>query len=253
MNYIVQEIKKEFKKNYYSKFAILSTIIQPFISFAVIYFSYKMFQIEVNDRTFLVTIILNYTAYNFFASIVISAWSMTREREEGTLEVILLSPTSLRKFIFSRALFNSIICSINYFIITILIILIIPISFQLIVQLMVIYLATFLSSIFYAYLINSLFLFTRDSTLLFNILQSPVEYLSKVRFPQMEFPIILNYLSLIIPMTYIVKMIQGSFNINYLISVVILISISVVIMFISNYVIKSASKNLKKSGKYTFY
>ncbi len=211
------EAFKQFKNRLHSVWVIFSMLLWPGLAFATAVFQFKPFdftqlQSEISyltDENLLTFIMIGYFAMVFFRSFVQSAWEFSDERTYGTLELIYLSPASRLAVMLGNA-FSALITNVWMFVIFMFGIFtifnevvisnwwIIAIAFTVMV----------LMSILWGTFLNALFLFTRDSGMLFTVLEEPMELFSGVKIPLSVFPIWAKLIGSLFPLTYTVKLLR---------------------------------------------
>jgi len=107
-------------------------------------------------------------------------------------------------------------------------------------------------------LLNSLFLFSRDSGFLFTILQDPMEIFGGVKVPTTVFPLWAKAISYIFPLTYVIDAMRRVFlkgSSLYEIRAFILESILIIlIMFVlTNLCLLLGERHAKKTGNMTLF
>jgi ABC-2 type transport system permease protein len=259
------EMLKQHRNYFHSKIIYISLFIWPIISFISAYFSFKPFNISntavpyLNEKNLIIFILLGYICMSFFRSLVQSAWRFSSEREYGTLELIYLTPTNRMAVILGNALsslfesvwvmvvFSSAILILKYKYFNI------NIPASLVVTLFMI-----LMAIMWGMLLNSLFLFSRDSGFLFTILEEPMEIFAGVKVPTNVFPLWAKAISLIFPLTYAVDAMRRVFlNGSSLYEVRGFIFISIIILAVMFLIISLCltlgEKHAKKTGNMTLF
>lgn len=259
------EVLKQHRNYFHSKMIYVSLFVWPIISFVASYFSFKPFNIEntavpyLNEKNLIIFILLGYIAMSFFRSLVQSAWRFSGEREYGTLELIYLTPTSRLAVILGNAiasLFESVwvmvvfsggilILKYKYFNINV--------TAAAVVTILMI-----LMAVMWGMLLNSLFLFSRDSGFLFTILEEPMEIFGGVKVPTSVFPAWAKAISMIFPLTYAVDAMRRVFlngNSIYEIRGFILVSlliISLMFIMISSCLVLG-ERHAKKTGNMALF
>lgn len=203
------EIKKQHRNYFYSKTVYISIFLWPLLTFITTYYSFQSFDIRkskipyITPENVIVYLLLGYMCLSFFRCLVQSAWRFSFERISGTLELIFLSPTNRAAVLLGNAissLFESVFVMVVFsgfmFIKNSKVI-----NMQ-VVPFFVVFLIIMGMAITWGMFLNSLFLFSRDSDILFTILEEPMEIFSGVKVPTMLFPVWAKAISFIFPLTY---------------------------------------------------
>ncbi|MGT2751193.1 ABC transporter permease [Streptococcus orisasini] len=257
------EIIKQ-RKNYQNSLSnIMSLIVWPIIIFFQTFYTYNSFDLSflrkfgIENQTDLLTFLITGTlVYNCFWSMVQSAFLLTFERQNGTLEAVFITPTSLTNFLLGRAL-GGILTNIGMFLsfITILFVIVGSISVELIFSCLLSLIVIIISSTIWGAFINSLFLTSRDSNYLFTICDEPMRILSGTSIPVSAFPVIWRTVSFVFPSTYCLYMVRGIFfkehvSLDIWIGfIIILLCLVIITTIISN----EAYRRNKVTGKLFIY
>lgn len=205
------EMIKQHKKYFHSKTIYISLFMWPMLLFISTYYGYKPFNMDkikdyipyLNSDNIILFVMIGYVCMSFFRSLVQSAWTFSFERMEGTLELIYITPANRLAFVFGNAV-SSVFESVWLFIIFAAGIIIIKGEFfniNIISSLVGILLVIILS-LLWGMLLNSLFLYSRDTGFLFTILEEPMELFAGVKVPANIFPVWAKAVSGIFPLTY---------------------------------------------------
>jgi ABC-2 type transport system permease protein len=215
MRYFFKVMKAEMikqQKNYlHNKTIYISLFLWPVLTFISAYYSYKPFQVDkiadavryINEDNLIVFMLVGYMSLLFFRTLVQSAWMFSSERIYGTLELVYLTPANRLAFIMGNAV-SSLFTSVWMFVVFGVSVLVLkgryfnidPYSAVAGIVLMVVL------SVLWGMLLNSLFLFSRDTGFLFTLLEEPMEIFSGIKIPPGVFPIWAKIISMIFPLTY---------------------------------------------------
>jgi len=261
------EAYKQFKNEFHNKWILFSMLLWPILSFATAYFQFKPFNFNavlehisyLNEKTLITYIMLGYFAMIFFRSFVQSAWRFSFERTSGTLELIYLSPANRIAVIFGNAV-ASLITSVWMFAVFMIGIFVLFNEVK-IDNLGMLSLGIFLMvamSILWGMLLNSMFLFTRDSGMLFTVLEEPMELFGGVKIPVTLFPMWAKAIGMIFPLTYSIKILRrivflgsGFAELSPLIYTCILICIT---MFVATvFIMKAGEKHNARTGNMALF
>ena len=257
------EIVKQ-QKNYQNSLSnIMSLIVWPIIIFFQTFYTYKSFDLYFlkrfgieNQTDLLIFLITGTLVYNCYWSMVQSAFLLTFERQNGTLEAVFITPTSLTNFLLGRAL-GGILTNIGMFLSFIIILFVIvgTVSVELICSCLLSLVVIIISSAIWGAFINSLFLTSRDSNYLCTMCDEPMRILSGTSIPVSAFPVIGRIVSFIFPSTYCLYMVRGIFfkehvSPNIWAGFIMVLSCLVIITIIIS---KEAYKRNKVTGKLFVY
>ncbi|MGL5684845.1 MAG: ABC transporter permease [Vagococcus fluvialis] len=258
------EIKKE-HKNYHSSFSnIIALLVWPILTFFFTYYNYESFNINElkkfdinNNNEFIVFLITGALVYNCFWSMVQSAFYLTFERQNGTLDSIFMSPINNMVILYGRALggMTSSIWMYTSFSVFLLIITSKNINIVTLALIVLILIIILISSTIWGGFVNSLFLISRDSTFLFTLFDEPMNILSGAKIPVQSLPFFFQIISMIFPATYCIYIVRALFLKKEITTFMITAYlISLVATYISTWLIlKYAEKKSKKTGTLQIY
>lgn len=259
------ECKKQHLNYFHSKMIYVSLFIWPILSFIASYYSFKPFKIinskipYLTEENIIIYLLLGYMTMSLFRSLVQSAWNFSFERISGTLELIYLSPASRQAVIIGNAissLFESVVVMVCFSIGVIMFKKeVLNINY---LALIVVLLITLIMAVLWGMLLNSLFLFSRDSGFLFTILEEPMEIFSGVKVPVAVFPFWAKIISVVFPLTYAIEAIRnvilnGSTNVYLGKFIIIGFSIIIVEYLASILIINVVEKHSRKTGNFTYF
>jgi ABC-2 type transport system permease protein len=223
MSYFLKVLKAEMMKQhrdyFHNKTIYISLFLWPVLTFITAYYGFKPFKMDkvigvlkyLNEENLILFMLIGYICLMFFQCFVQSAWRFSMERIYGTLELVYLTPANRLAFVMGNAV-SSLFESVWLFAVFALAILVSKIgSFNInyggaIVGLILM----IVLSLLWGVMLNSLFLFSRDTGFLFTILQEPVEIFGGVRVPSQVFPLWAKIAGLIFPITYSAEILRRS-------------------------------------------
>lgn len=211
------EMLKQHKNYFYNKTIYISLFLWPMLVFLSTYYGYKPFNMDklrnhidyLNSSNVILFVLIGYVCMSFFRSLVQSAWRFSAERIYGTLELIYITPANRLSFILGNAI-SSVFESVWLFVVfSGVIIYIKGDAFNInITSAFVGVLLVILLSLIWGMFLNSLFLFSRDSSFLFTILEEPMEIFAGVKVPTSVFPFWAKGISCIFPLTYATEVLR---------------------------------------------
>ncbi|WP_028590001.1 ABC transporter permease [Paenibacillus massiliensis] len=259
------EIIKQHQNSFQSRYTYFSLLIWPVISFFNGYYAYKPFSLHESiwpllssPQSVILFLIIGYLGYECFWTLVSSAWQMSLERQDGTLEIIFLSPVNKLALIYGRVL-GALIQNIwMFFLFSVLMICFVrgfPI-FNL-VYLPICVLVVLVAATAWGGLMNAIFLFSRDATIVFSLFNEPMHLLAGVRVPVSVFPWGIKVLSVLLPLTHSLhimrKLLMEGDLLSSIPSIIYLFFTVIVMIILTVVIIHFAEKNARKNGSYNFY
>lgn len=257
------EIVKQNKNYHNSLSSILSLLIWPIMNLIYIFFLYKSFNISYLSRygittinEFIIFLITGALVYNCFWSMVQSAFYLSFERQNGTLESVFITPVNILSYLYGRALGGIITSLWMYFSFSFIILFLTKeFSIKLIMVSVVAVVVVVFSATVWGGFINAIFLSSRDANYLFTICDEPMRIFSGSTVPILAFPIWGQIISYIFPATYclyIVRNIYMStlFSLNMYIYFILSLLILIALTFI---IAKVSYKNSQKNGSLHLY
>ena len=211
------EMKKQ-RRNYFNSYSTyISLLVWPLLTVICTYYKYSNFSIKLLNRIniytkedLLVFLTTGYLCYNLFWVMVQSALFMKKERENGTLETIFLSPASRIAVVYGRsmgALFQSIWLLIIYCVM--LIVIYKGTIIHILLELPLIYLCIIFSAIIFGGFINTIFIVSRDTDFWFSLCDEPMKLLTGVELPISIMPLLFRCIAYIFPLTYCLEIVRG--------------------------------------------
>lgn len=269
MNFLINigickaEIKKQIKNYQFSLANFFSLLIWPTLSFFEIYFQYKSFDIEslskyaiYSLKDFYLFLITGTLVFNCFWSMVQSAFMLTFERQNGTLESTFATPANKLVVLYGRSLggmFTNLWMFVSFSFIAILIFKTISIDMGLLI--VASFFILLISSTIWGGFVNSLFLISRDSSYLFTIFDEPMKLFSGTSIPVKAFPHVGQLVAALFPATYCLKIIRliflnASISLGELLPLIIILIVLVVATYI---ILFYAEKNNKQNGSFQLF
>lgn len=262
---IKAEMIKQHKNSFHSRMVYFSLLLWPILNFTNTYFSLKPFNmsavegIGLGTKSSLMTfLIIGFLGYLTFKSLMQSAWQMSNERKNGTLEMVFLSPANKLAIIYGRAL-GALLQNIWMFLIfSILVVFFIGgVPLTNIVYIPICFVLVIITATIWGGLLNVIFLFTRDAGILFMILDDPMMLFSGVRIPTMLFPVWAQIISVFYPLTQVLNIMRSLLidRVHYDLTapIMILLILSVVMIILTMFLLRKAEENARINGEFTFY
>ena len=259
----IGEIKKQ-KQNYYSSIELyLSMLLWPILSGISTYFIYKSFDLTflseygINNEAQLLTFVFTGAlGYNCFFAMVQGALFMRNERENGTLEMVFLTPANRMAMVYGRSL-GGFIQNAGMFAVFTAIILIISNGFNktTIINIPIAFLIVLISSVIWGGLINAIFIISRDIDFWFIVCDEPMRIFSGTEIPIMAFPKLFKLFSAVFPLTHCLILVRQLFSYSQIswLDLIINIIILSVIVIITRIIISYAENSNRKTGNLQLY
>ncbi|MCI0764154.1 ABC transporter permease [Bacillus sp. TL12] len=267
MNMFLAEWKKSHRNHFHSKMVYFSLFIWPVLLFATAYFSVKPFDTSsssplakwMDPKQITFFLLTGYIGYVFFWSLVQSAWQMSWERQNGTLELIFLTPASRVWMMYCRAGANLIegVWMFTFFSILIALFLndspVPPVE-----NIIFAFLILCISAVVWGGCLNTIFLFSRDASILFTILEEPMQFFAGVRIPIVVLPLWGKVLAALFPLTYVLQifgslLMEGKSIIDVLPELGLLASLLIVLVGVSYVLVRKAEKHAKRTGNMVLF
>lgn len=212
------ELKKEHRHSFHSKMVTFSLLIWPAILFVTAYYSFAPFRLGadsplsrfVSPDQLALFLLTGYLGYIFYWCLVQSAWQMSFERQAGTMEMIFISPVNRLTFLYGRSLSSLVQGVWLFFCFALLALMLvggihasgwwaIPLAFAILL----------VSAVVWGGFLSVLFLFSRDSSFLYTVLDEPMLIFSGVRLPPLAFPFWAKLISFCFPLTYALRLVRA--------------------------------------------
>lgn len=262
---IKAEIQKQQQYDYHSPFVYFSLLIWPILGFFEVYYTYQPFSLTgypgiSNNRELLAFLGSGFMAYTCFWSMVQNAWSMSsQERSGGTLEIAYLSPANRLALTYGKAL-GALLQEVWMFCCFCVFLLFCtgtlrPANLFL---MPLIFLLLILSSTLWGGMLNAIFLFSRDSSIVMDVFDTPMTLFSGARIPVPCFPRWARVLSLCFPLTYCLNLIRFLLHIQEsqngwqkdLAGLALCLGIMAALTFIF---LRKAERRIRETGELQFY
>lgn len=209
------EIFKQQRHDYRSAFVYFSLLVWPVLGFLEVYYTYKPFEMTgymglSNSKDLLAFLGTGFMAYTCFWSMVQNAWSMAnQERMGGTLEITFLSPANRLAMCYGRAL-GAFIQEVWMFCCFCVFIFLYTgtVGMDNFAVLPLIFLLLIVSSTIWGGMLNTIFMFSRDASIIMDIFDTPMVLFSGSRIPTGCFPRWAKVVSLLFPLTYCMNIIR---------------------------------------------
>jgi ABC-2 type transport system permease protein len=252
------EIKKQQQNDYHSYFVYFSLLVWPILGFWEIYYTYRPF--EAQGRELLAFLGTGFMAYTCFWSMVQNAWSMSnQERKNGTLEIAFLTPANRLAMVYGKAL-GALLQEVWMFCCFCIFVLFYTktLRWDNLALLPLFLMLLLAASTVWGGMLNAVFLFSRDASILMDLFDAPMTLFAGTRIPVSCFPQWAKVISLFFPLTYCLNMIRFILGLqkqdnDVFVSLAGLIICLAVMLFITKYLLDKVEKHNRETGKLQFY
>lgn len=259
---LLAESKKTYRNQNRNISSLISMLIWPLISYVNIIFTYKSFDVNslvpfgiTSESELLIFLTTGAMVYNCFWITVQGGIDLTQDRQNGTLEMVFLTPVNRLILMYTKAIasqLNTVILSAIFLFVSLL-----SVTFSLAVpvQLFIAYCVVVICATIWGGFIGTIFLIGRDATFLFTICDEPMRFFSGSMVPTASFPLIFKWISFLFPATYCIKFIQSivlrrSIVLGEILGIIISTSLLVIITI---YLLQIIEKRNRKNGGLQLY
>jgi ABC-2 type transport system permease protein len=261
------EMRKQHKIYFHNKAIYISLFIWPMLTFIGTYYGYKPFNIEkiaesisyINKNNVILFVLVGYVAMMFFRCLVQSAWRFSSERTNGTLELIYITPANRLAFVMGNAV-SSVFESVWLFVVFAAGILFIKGEyFNMNVSSVIVGISLMIVlSLLWGMLLNSLFLYSRDSGFLFTILEEPMEIFAGIKVPVNIFPMWAKAVSTVFPLTYCAEILRRALLNNETIIqlkgfIIMSVVCALLMLIITMLCLKFGERHARKTGNMALF
>lgn len=264
---VLAEMRKNIKQYFFSARVLFWTLALPLGNGLYLYFLYLPFDarsvnLEFNASNYTLDLVgftlIGQLLYSFFTMMLLAGAAFDRERQQGTLESVLLSPANRIAVLLGGALANA----LNY----VWLLIGVMLSWAVFLNVHVLindFLALFVS-IFLSYLsivalgmcFEALFIHSRRGTMYGTMLQEPIMFLSGLIFPLQSVPRALLPLSYLLPLTFglisvRLTLLGGASIFDVAVPLVVLVSMVIIFFTLAIWLIGYAERSAKAKATLT--
>lgn len=261
------EIKKNVKQFFFSGRTIFWTLLLPVGNGLYLYFLYLPFaarsvQLQFNTSWYTLDLVgftlIGQLLYTFYTMMLLSGTVFDREREQGTLEALLLSPANRLAVVLGGALASA----INYvwFLFGILLSWVVFLGVQIIISdlfaLIASIVLSYVSIVTLGMCLEAFFIHSRRGTMYATMLQEPIMFFSGLAFPLQAMPRTLLSISYLIPLTFgllslRLTLLGGASLLDVAVPLAVLIFMSLLFFVIATWLIGYAERSAKAKATLT--
>lgn len=263
------EFVKQHRNYFQSKLIYFSMLIWPALSFTAAYYMYRPFVASPelasrlvaggDPRAVALFILTGYLGYTFFWSLVQSAWQFSWERFHGTLECLFLSPANRLGFILGNGLAALVESVWLFFVFAVGVLSMLGgLGGKPLYAYPLALLALALPAVGWGTLLNSVFIFSRDSGFLYTILDEPMGFFAGVRVPTSVFPLWAKFIGFLFPLTFSLRVVRGQLLEGAslrsgLMGVAGLALLSLGLLLLSALLVRQGEVHAKRTGSLTLF
>jgi len=264
---VAAEIKKNIKQFFFSVRTLFWTLALPLGNGLYLYFLYLPFAagsvlLEFNASWYTLDLVgftlIGQLLYTFFTMMLLSGNTFAREREQGTLESLLLSPANRVAVILGGALASA----FNYlwFLLGILLSWVAFLGVKIIINdflaLFASIVLSYLSMVTLGMCLAAFFVHSRRGIMYATMLQEPVMFFSGLVFPLQAMPRALLSFSYVIPLTFgllsfRLSLLGGAFLADVAVPLVVLALMTLIFLGLAAWLIGYVERNAKKKATLT--
>ncbi len=265
---VVAEVRKQALQSFFQVRTLFWNVILPFGMVATFYFMYLPFigrGVLVPVEPFLDLPIIGFLiagqiVYNLYTNVLLGGNFFDAEREQQTLEIMLLTPTSRFAILLGSAL-AGLLLNVWMFIAILLTITVTPGVGVSIRDPFALGASLFLSAFSLLGLgmcLGCVFVLTRRGGQITASIQEPVDFLSGLRFPVRILPGILQSVASLLPLTYGIRatrlaMVGGATLVEVWVDLLILAVTGVLLVVSSRYLIRVIERRAKQQGTLSLF
>jgi len=264
---VVAEIEKNIKQFFFSSRTLFWTLALPLGNGLYLYFLYLPFaarsvNLEFNASWYTLDLVgftlIGQLLYTFFTMMLLSGATFVREREEGSLEGLLLSPASRVAVVLGGALASA--SNYVWFLFGIVLSWAVFLGVQIIINDFIALFASvvlsYLSMVTLGMCFEALFVYSRRGPMYATMLQEPIMFLSGLAFPIQAMPRALLSISYLIPLTFgllslRLTLLGGASLLDVAVPLMILASMTLVFLAIASWLIGYAERKAKQKATLT--
>jgi ABC-2 type transport system permease protein len=218
---VAAEALKQHRILFGNRLVYFSLLIWPALQLATAYYTLmpllgasgvaERWTIAGDARRVLLFVATGMLGYAFFWSLVQSAWQFSFERFAGTLELLFLSPANRLVLMLANCTM-ALVQSVWLFVLFSLALFGLVGGLQLANPGMVLvaFVAMLIPAVAWGTCLNSLFIFSRDSSFLYTILEEPMSFFAGVRVPLLALPVWAQSIGLLFPLTTSLAVLRGA-------------------------------------------
>lgn len=263
---VAAELTKQYRNRRKGRAAFFSLLFWPALSFLTSYYTMKPYRTGegsvlsriIPDERIPLFLLSGYLVFQLFWTVVEAAWLFEQERKDGTVETVFLTPASKTAFLYGRSLYSLFHGIWMFAVFSVLTFIFVADSAAvhwtaLILALLLI----MITAVIWGALLSAVSLFSRESSFLYYIFQTPMELFGGVRIPPAVFPAWATGLSTLFPVTYSLVLVRGALygtiGPSWWLSLSVLVAGSLLLAAITRYVLYRAERYARLKGNWSMF
>ena len=266
---VLAELLKQHRTLFGSSHMYFSMLIWPVLELATIYYTFRPvldapdvavhWAVAGDVRTVLLFFITGMLGFLLFRSSVQASWQFSFERFNGTLETLFLTPVNRLVLIVANgagALIQNVWLFLTFSIGLMVIVGGLHMSSP--AMLLVAFLGLLVPALCWATFLNSVCIFSRDSTFVFTLMESTMPFFSGTRIPLQAFPLWARIVSTFFPLTTSLIVLRGAMLSNETLlelwpSLLFLTGFSVIMLLMAAIILKKGEAHARLYGTLTLF
>lgn len=263
---IAAELTKQHRNRTRGRATFFSLLFWPALSFLTSYYTMKPYRTGegsvlsrvIPDERIPLFLLSGYLVFQLFWTVVQAAWLFEQERKNGTVETVFLTPASKIAFLYGRSLY-CLLHGIWMFAVFSLLtfVFITDVSSVNWAALLPALMLIMVAAVIWGALLSAVSLFSRESSFLYYIFQTPMELFGGVRIPPAVFPAWATGLSTLFPVTYSLILVRGalygSIGRSWWGALIILAAGSIALAGCTCYVLYRAERHARLKGNWSLF
>lgn len=262
------EAVKQRKGLYAGKMGLFITLLWPLLHLTTAYYAYKPFMstgmavrwpLAATPQGVLLFLATGMLGHRFFWSLAESAWQFSMERTNGTLELIFLTPVNRLALIMANSL-TVLLRSTAYFLAFMigLVAIVGGLNIANPGMVLVSFFGLLIPAVAWGALLNSVFVFSRDATILYSIADEPQSFLAGVRVPTAALPFFSQVLGVFFPLTTSLSvlrgvLLEGATLQDLRFALALLLGLSALMLGVAQWLLYLGEKRARETGSLTLF
>lgn len=266
---VLAEMLKQHRMLFGGKLIYCSMLLWPALELGTAYYTFQPlahapglrqhWPLAADSRSVALFFITGMLAYVFYWSLVQSSWMFSRERFEGTLEMMFLTPANRLVLMLANgtaALFQSAWLFLTF---TVgLIVLVGGLHMSHPAMLVLAFLALLLPAMAWAVFLNSFCIFARDSSFFYSLLEPTMSFLSAVRLPPFVYPLAVRIVGNLLPLTTSLiilraALLEGATFMQLLPQLAFLLALTLILFALAAWALKHGEEHARRTGSLSLF
>ena len=266
---LTAESLKQHRTLFRSRLVIFSLFLWPALNLAAMYYAFKPFEaapglaerwhLAADWRGIFLFLATGALGYTFFYSLVQSAWHFAFERNQGTLELLFLTPANRLVLVLSNGAMSLAQNAWLFLAFVVgLFVLVGRLELAHPAMVLVAFAGLLVPAVAWGTFLNSLFLFSRDAGFLYTIFQDPMEFFAGTRIPLFALPGWAQIIGVVFPLTSSLLVLRGSLLEGRTLTdlwaeLLLLAALSAVLLLASAFLLRMGEARAKRSGSLVLF